>query len=171
MRVHRYRLLTLAATILILFTASPTRADPYEDALVHFLADNFNSTVDGINGVALSGNALAEKVVGALQASRLLFSAQQKKVFFRDDANQLYDALTGGAVTDAAPGDLSPVRLNNRVRGVIQGILGSLTLLSPDPAKRMEAAQAVFKSRDANALPALDQAIAKETNPRIKRAL
>jgi len=27
---------------------------------------------------------------------------------------------------------------------------------APDPAKRLEAAQAVFKSRDASALPALD---------------
>jgi len=33
------------------------------------------------------------------------------------------------------------------------------------------AAQAVFESKDPSALPALEQAIAKETNPRIKRAL
>jgi len=61
--------------------------------------------------------------------------------------------------------------LNNRVRGIIEGVIGSLTLLSPDPAKRLAAAQAVFKSRDATALPTLEQAIAKETNSRIKRAL
>jgi len=44
-----------------------------------------------------------------------------------------------------------------------------LTLLAPEPAKRLEAAQAVFKSKDANALPALDQAIAKETEPESSR--
>src|SRR5919108_528533 len=49
--------------------------------------------------------------------------------------------------------------------------LGSLTLMAPDPGRRLEAAQAVFKSRDANALPALDQAIAKETDRRVKQAL
>jgi urea transport system permease protein len=43
--------------------------------------------------------------------------------------------------------------------------------MAPDPGKRLEAARAVFKSRDANALPALDQAIAKETDPRVKQAL
>jgi urea transport system permease protein len=43
--------------------------------------------------------------------------------------------------------------------------------LSSDPGKRFEAAQAVFKSRDVNALPALDAAIGKETNSGIKRAL
>ena len=39
------------------------------------------------------------------------------------------------------------------------------------PDKRLEAAQAVFQSRDATALPALEQALAKETDPRVKRAL
>ena len=63
------------------------------------------------------------------------------------------------------------MRLNNRLRRIIQAALGGLTLLSPDPARRLEAAQAVFKSRDANALPALEQAIAKETDARVKRAL
>src|ERR1700704_2007896 len=173
MRAYCHRLLALAAVFLvILFTATATRADPYEDALAHFLADNFNSTIEGINGVASSGHPLAEKVVGALQSGRLLFSAEQKRIFYRDrdDGDNLYDALTGTG-TVAPPGDLSPVRLNNRVRGIIEGVIGSLTLLSPDPARRLAAAQAVFKSRDATALPTLEQAIAKEANARIKRAL
>src|SRR6202023_3350647 len=44
-------------------------------------------------------------------------------------------------------------------------------LMVGEPDKRVEAAQAVFQSRDASALPALDQAIAKETDARVKRAL
>src|SRR5262249_23578317 len=60
---------------------------------------------------------------------------------------------------------------NNRLRGIVQAALGSLTLMADDPGKRLEAAQAVFKSRDANALPALDRAIAKETDARVKQAL
>ena len=173
MRAYCHRVLALAAIIIaIAFTATATRADPYEDALAHFLADNFNATIEGVNGVASSGNPLAEKIIGALQSGRLFFSAEQKQIFFRDrdDGDKLHDALTGAA-TAAPPGDLSQVRLNNRVRGIIEGLLGSLTLLSPDPAKRLAAAQAVFKSRDANALPILEQAIAKETNSRTRRAL
>src|SRR5262249_23991072 len=64
-----------------------------------------------------------------------------------------------------------PVRLNNRLRRIIEAVLGSLTLLAPDPARRLEAAQAVFRSREANALSALDQAIAKETDARVKQAM
>src|SRR5262245_50871811 len=84
MRAFCHRLLALVAAFTFVVCAATTlRADPYEDALAHFLADNFNSTIDGINGVAASGHELAEKVIGALQSGRLLFSAGEKKIFFR----------------------------------------------------------------------------------------
>ena len=60
------------------------------------------------------------------------------------------------ATPSTAPADLQPVRINNRLRRAIDAAIGGLTLLSPDPAKRLEAAQAVFKSRDAALLPALE---------------
>jgi urea transport system permease protein len=43
--------------------------------------------------------------------------------------------------------------------------------MSPDPARRLEAARAVFKSKDPNALETLVAAIKKETNPNVRRAL
>jgi urea transport system permease protein len=66
---------------------------------------------------------------------------------------------------------MSNVRLNNRVRGVLDASIGSLTLVSKNPARRMEAAQAVFKSREETALPALDKALSIETDSSIKRAM
>ena len=63
------------------------------------------------------------------------------------------------------------MRLNNRLRGVLDGVLGALTLLAPDPARRFDAAQAVFKTKDLSALRTVESAIAKETDPRIKKAL
>jgi urea transport system permease protein len=151
--------------------ATPARAGPYEDALLRFTADGFSDTIDGVNGVVASGNPLAATVVGALQEGRLLFSAQDKRVFIKESSDRLIDAATGQPVTGAAPADLAPVRLNNRLRGIVQAALGSLTLMAPDPAKRLDAARAVFKSKDATALPALDQAIAKESDARVKAAL
>jgi urea transport system permease protein len=159
------------AFVILLGSASASRAGPYEDALPHFLSDSFNDTIDGINAVVASGHPLAEKILGALQDGRLFFSAAERKVFFRNEQERMFAAESGNAVSDAPPADLAQVRLNNRIRGILQAALGSLTLLSPDPARRFAAAQAVFKSRDQNALPALDQAIAKETDARIKRAL
>jgi urea transport system permease protein len=151
--------------------ATGTRAGPYEDALQRFTADGFSDTIEGVNGVVASGNPLAATVVGALQEGRLLFSAESKRVFIKEGSDRLIDAVTGQPIAGATPADLSPVRLNNRLRGIVQAALGSLTLMAPDPGKRLDAARAVFKSKDANALAALDQAIAKETDARVKAAL
>ena len=147
------------------------QAGPYEDALSRFSADSFDETIEGINGVVASGNALAAPVITALQDGRLLFSAESKRIFIRDRSDQLIDAATGEPIAGSPPADLAPVRLNNRLRRIVEAALGGLTLMAPDPGKRLEAAQAVLRSKDANALPALDQAIAKETDARVKQAL
>jgi urea transport system permease protein len=147
------------------------QAGPYEDALSRFSADSFDQTIEGINEVVASGNALAAPVITALQEGRLLFSADSKRIFIREQPDRLIDAATGQAAAGPAPADLAPVRLNNRLRRIVEAALGGLTLMAPDPGKRLEAAQAVLRSKDANALPALDQAIAKETDARVKPAL
>ena len=147
------------------------QAGPYEDALSRFSADSFDQTIEGINEVVASGNARAAAIIAALQEGRLLFSAESKRIFIGEPPDRLSDAATGEPVTGSAPADLAPVRLNNRLRRIVEATLGSLTLMAPDPGKRLEAAQAVLRSKDANALPALDQAIAKESDARVKQAL
>src|SRR5262245_25507497 len=115
------RLLALVCALGVLASAmTVARAGPYEDALLHFTTDSVSETTDGINGVVASGNPLAAIVIGALQDGRLLFSAQEKRVFFRDKSDQLIDAATGTPASGDPPADLSPVRLNNRLRGVVQ---------------------------------------------------
>ena len=152
-------------------SVSAAHAGPYEDAVSHFAADDFDETTDGINEVTASGSPLAAVVIQALHDGQLFFSAETKTVLYRNQTDRLIDAATGTPFTAAAPTDLAPVQINNRLRRVVEAALGALTLMAPDPAKRLEAAQAVFKSRDEAALPALDQAIAKETDPRVKTAL
>jgi len=160
----------LVSGVLAVLTTG-AQAGPYEDALSRFSADSFDQTIEGINEVVASGNALAAPVISALQEGRLLFSAESKRVFIREQPDRLIDAATGQPAAGAAPADLAPVRLNNRLRRIVEAALGGLTLMAPDPGKRLEAAQAVLRSKDANALPALDQAIAKETDARVKPAL
>src|SRR5262249_18391469 len=92
------------------------RAETYQEALLHFTADSFDQTIEGINGVAASGNPLAATVISALQEGRLFFSAESKQVFIREEPDGLIDAATGRPATGPAPADLSPVRLNNRLR-------------------------------------------------------
>ena len=155
----------------MIFCASAGRAADIGEALSHFTADDFSETADGIAKVATSGDPRAATIIEALQGGRLLFSAASKKVFYKDSSDQLIDAATGQAAAGPPPADLETVRINNRLRRVIDAALGGLTLLAPDPAKRFDAAQAVFKSRDAGALETVEAAIATETDARIKKAL
>ncbi len=139
-------------------------------ALAHFLEDDFAETDAGITEVAASGDPRAATIIEALQDGRLSYSAEQKKVFFKDTSGKLFDALTGAAA-GAEPADLSDVQISNRVRRSIDAALGGLRLQARDPDRRFEAAQAVFKSREQSALAALDAALTKETDPRVKQAL
>jgi urea transport system permease protein len=146
-------------------------AGPFEDALAKLSADNYSDTDAAISAIAGSGHAEAANVVTAIAEGRLLFHPDTKAVYVKGKDNKLYEAATGKSVTGPEPEGLKPVRLNNRVRRALEAALGSLTLLAPDPNRRFEAAQAVFKSRDAGALATVDAALAKETDPRVKRAL
>jgi urea transport system permease protein len=140
-------------------------------ALAHFVEDDFSETDSGITEVTATGDPRAATIIEALQDGRLQFSAEQKKVYYNDKAGALIDALTGAKVNGDPPGDLDKVRLNNRLRGTIDAALGGLRLQGGDANRRFEAAQAVFKSREQSVLPALEAAVAKETDPRVKRAL
>src|SRR5436190_5589255 len=156
---------------LLLAGALAANAESYEEALAKFAADSYNETDAAVTAVAASGNPLAAQVIEALQDGRLLFSAGDKKIYMRKPPAGLLDAATGQPVSGAEPAGLSPVRVNNRVRRAIDAALGSLTLLSADPVKRLEAAKAVFKSKDTSVLATLDTAINKEGDARIRKAL
>ncbi len=169
MRTIRDRLIACILVCCLALAVSPALAQSFDDALAHFAADTFNDTEAGINAVATSGNPLAADIIQALENSRLFVDPATKKVYIRQPGGRTLDASTGNAVK--APSDIKQVRINNRLRRAIEAAMGGLTLLSSDPGKRFEAAQAVFKSRDAALLPTIDAALAKEGDSRIKRAL
>jgi len=162
--------LTLLLGLLVLGAAA-ARAGSFEDALAGFTTDSFSDTAEAVEAVATTGSPLAAPLLEALRESRLVFSAKDKKVFIKTRDGALLDAATTNPVSGAPPDDLETVRINNRLRNLIDAALGSLTLMAPDPNRRFDAAQAVFKSRDAGSLPALDKALAAETNPRVKKAM
>jgi urea transport system permease protein len=167
----RGRLCALLVALILMLPGAAVQAADLKEALARFTADDFSETATGISEVAETGDPRAATIIEALQSGRLLYNAARKVVYYKDASDRLFDAGTGQPVTGDAPADLETVRINNRLRRAIDAALGGLTLLAADPAKRIAAAQAVFRSRDAGTLPALDAAIAKEADDRIKRAL
>src|SRR5205807_7969080 len=130
----------------------------------------FSDTENAIGAVARSGNARAAQVIAALQEGRLLFDPDGKKVYIKEKDDRIAEAATGQAAA-GAPANLRPVRLNNRLRRAVEAALGGLSLFAEDPGRGFDAAQAVFRSREQAALPALEGALAKETEPWVKTAL
>jgi urea transport system permease protein len=157
----------LLAFILCLGFMLPASAQSFEAGLDRFRADSFADTEAGIAAVAGSASPQGVAILEAL-ADRRLF-AGPGGVFWRDQAGQGFDARTGQPAS--IPADAAMVRLNNRLRNAVQAALGSMTLLSPDPAQRFRAAEAVFRSRDGNALATIEAQLPREPVPRVKKAL
>jgi urea transport system permease protein len=159
-----FRFLIVLAGLLL---AAPVNADDLDTALNRFAADDFAETEAAIPEIVASGAPNAQAILEALSARRLYFA--ENRVVYQTEAGDYIDARTGKPTEGGD--DLSLVRINNNLRGVIDAALGGLSLLSPDRAKRLQAAESIFKTRDAQSLPLLDQALARETDGAVKRAL
>jgi urea transport system permease protein len=155
---------------ILLAAAAPAAAAKLDDVLAPLLADSYADTITAIAEIAGSGDARAAAILEALAEGKLQFSAADKTVVMTGADGKLINAASGAAIV-APPADLAPVRLNNRVRGAVQAALGAMTLMSPEPSKRLEAAQSIFKSRDAAKFAAIEVALAKESDPRVKSEL
>jgi urea transport system permease protein len=152
-----------------LLAALPARAAALDGAIAKFAADNFSDTEAGIAVVAVSGVPNAADILEALGAGNLEISGDGKTLVYKDKSGRLIDATTAAPIA-TPPTGMRTVRVNNRLRRAIEAALGTLTLLAPDPTRRMQAAESIFKSKDAASLQALETAIAAEKDARIKRA-
>src|SRR3981189_3948819 len=144
-------------------TALPAMAGPFEDAVGKFANDEYSDTEEAIGVLATGGNSLAYTIISALQDGRLMADPDTKKVYVTQPDGKAIDATTGAPVA-GVPDSAAAVRLNNKLRRGVEAALGGLTLLSPDPVKRVQAAQSVFTTTDEAVLPALAGALPKETN-------
>ena len=150
-------------------TQAQTQARTVDEALAALASPAFNTVREGVEALAISGHPRAQAIVAALQGGKL-FAGPDKVLFVKNDDGTIARAATG-ATADVPASALKPVRVNNAVRGAIDAALGVLRLFAPDPADRLPAAEAVFRSRDPVALPALERAMAAETNPKVKLRL
>jgi urea transport system permease protein len=161
----------VAVLICLIGLAPAAVAQSVDELMAKFASTKFDDIEAGIAGLAASGSPRATVVLDALASGNLLVQPAQRHVYIKSPEG-LLDAATGEAApADLAAAALKPVRVNNRIRRAIEAAVGNLTLMNPDAARRLEAAQAVFRSRDAAALPALEQAVAAEQDPAVRLVL
>ncbi|QCI65556.1 urea ABC transporter permease subunit UrtB [Phreatobacter stygius] len=163
-------ILALAALIITGPALAQTGHGPDSQALAQrFATENFNEIAGAVAALASSGSSQAAPIIEALRDGRLVYRPADRSVFIRQADGSFALAATGTAAP--APEGTRPVRLNNNVRRAIDAAMGALSLMHPDPARRVAAAEAVFKSRDATALAALAIALPGERDARVKKRM
>jgi urea transport system permease protein len=162
---HPYRMTRILFLLLLLLAAVPARAqDRFLDALPA-LGGGYAAQAEAVERLGTLGDPRALPVLRALSDGRLLRRADGM-LLIREGA-----AATDITGAPADPAGAEPVRINNRVRVALRGALGQLQIVSPEPAERLAAAESVFRTRNAENVPLLEAALARESVPRIRERL
>ncbi|SDU34007.1 urea ABC transporter permease subunit UrtB [Stappia sp. ES.058] len=154
-------------------TARAQTADELLSAQLNALASGgFDETQQQVNALATTGDPRAAPALEALAEGDLYFRRADNVVFIvrkegRDYA--LTDPITLEEAGTAGRREVKKIRVNNRLRRVIRTALGTLTLRAPDPAARLEAADAIFKAQDVDSIEPLDAALEAETDETVAR--
>jgi urea transport system permease protein len=154
--------------------SGPAQAGEFEEALASLAKAKTKGKIAAIDVIAATGDERAADVLTTFLGGNLYFRKADKKVLIAKKSGAVYvltDPLTNKEIGQTKKSKIRKIRINNRLRKLLRGVLGGLTLLSKDPAKRRAAADAVFKSRALSALPVLEQAIARETEDNVKERL
>lgn len=144
-------------------------------ALVAALAaGSYSDKEAAIQAIAATADADFVPLLRAMNDGRLATRKSDGKVVITEEIGRqlrLLDPLTLEELEVVAASATERIRVNNRLRRALSAALGNLTLLSPDSAVRYRAADAVFQSADPEALPGLEEAIAREGDAAIRARL
>jgi urea transport system permease protein len=165
------RALRALGVVVFIAFAGGARADAVDDTLAKFLDDKFPQTAAAIGELAAEAPPQAAAILEALGDNRLLIDPADHLVAYKTAAGAILNAKTGEPVQGVDAAAFKKVRVNNALRSTIEGAMGSLTLANPDPEKRLAAAEDVFRTHNAKALPALQAQLGKESDPRVAAAL
>ena len=162
------RLLGIATVMLILLTAPlPVRADEFATLVMGLGAESFAEKEQAVTALGKLGDKRAIPVLVALQDGHLVKVADGRVLI--SETARLVDPVTRTAISEMTAADR--IRVNNRLRGAIEGALGGLTLFSADPATRLTAAQDALRHPSADEAALLERAITAERDPAVRAAM
>ena len=164
----------LVALVLGIASAAHAEDSALRDLINALGQGNYSDTEKQVNAIAAYGDSAAVPALEALVAGNLYTRKADDTVFIVKESGGnfiLTDPLTGETVGEEPKGAMERIKVNNKLRRVVRSAIGGLTLMSPDAATRRAAAEAVFQSRDPEAIPLIDEALAKETDPSIAKLM
>ena len=174
MATRLFRLIAFL-TALLLMATPPAFAQTDLSPLVTTLGTgSFADKQAAITQLVATGDTRVPAILQALADGNLYVRGSDQKVVLATASGAgfaLTDPLDGTSLGEAGKDDLDKIKVNNALRGKLRAAIGSMTLLSPDRAARLSAAQSVLKSADPGMLEILKGALEKETDPQIKSTM
>jgi len=169
------QILFVALCLLISTHVVGSRAADDLGALVDQLGVAKLSDMDErISALAKTGDAKAIPVLEALGEGELYQRKSDGKVFLVKAQGAdllLIDPVTGMEAGQAPKAAMQKVKVNNAVRRAVRSALGGLTLFSDDTSARLKAAQSMLQAPNADALEAIEAAIATEKDATVRKVL
>ncbi len=142
-------------------------------ALVAALAEgNFKDRQKAVAALGATGDAAVVPALDALASGDLYVRESDGKVVIAAKAPsrsyQLTDPLTGEDLGIVKRREVDKIKVNNGVRRAVRTAMSGLTLMSPNRTVRLAAADGIFKAASADAIEALDTAIAAEKDAEVR---
>jgi urea transport system permease protein len=168
--------LVSAALFIFAALANGSANEPDVGVTIAKFADSksFSQTQEIITELSSLSNPTVIKTLEALAAGKLRIRKADKIVAIsrkKDNGFELQDPVSGKELGYAGHFELKKIKIKNSIRRSISAILSNLNLRSVEPETRDSAARAIFVNSDANALEALEIALAAETNTTIKAVM
>jgi urea transport system permease protein len=164
---------------LILVTFAPTsEAAGFTEATQGLLSKNYSEKISAVKLLAATNDARSVVLLEALLGGDLYARKTDKALVIGRSVNGGYEiisVLTDDNLGIVKKNTLSKIRINNKMRGLIKSLLGSLTLSSKDRDLRLKAANAIFTGKANDMAEPLAAAVSNESDPTVavamKRAL
>lgn len=175
--LHIPLILALLAPLPVLAGNAPPPAAPgpsqpapsFTDVLAGLDGDSYDDRISAVEALGRLGDPRALPALSAMLDGHLYEAPGHGLVYGDPDAG-LRSAATGEAVAGLTADDLSEIPVNNRVRGVILGVIGGLSLKSPEAGVRIKAVEALAERQPDGAAAALKGLLSEETDARVRAA-
>jgi urea transport system permease protein len=156
----------LAGVGTLLAVSATAALDP--EAIRALAFGESDAKIQAIGTIGSSGDVDAVRLLQSFLDGEVQTVGETQVLLVHGEAGT--DVLTGKALSPL-PENRDDIILNNRVRKQLATAIAALKLSAPDRATRLAAAKQLQDGADEDALPAIDRALAKESDAEIKELL
>jgi urea transport system permease protein len=157
-----------------LFAEAASSPSELEEKIAALNQKSFKAKITAVQNLAITGDNRVVPILEAFLNGKLYIRKSDKKIVIAEKQGKvyiLYEPLTLAEIEQVKKRKLKKIRINNRVRKAIRAALGGLKLFDPEPEQRLQAAEAVFKSRQVDLLPTLEKALERETDRAVEEKM